>query len=101
MVDMDLGKIRTLLVEDDRATRDLLVAILEGVGIKQIDRALNGQDAFKRLGSFHPDLIVSDMMMEPMDGITFARNVRTHRDSPTPHTPIILLTAHTDRTTVI
>lgn len=101
MATMDLGKIRTLLVEDDRATRDLLVAILESVGIKQIDRASNGQEGFKRLSSFRPDLIVSDMMMEPMDGITFARSVRTHRDSPSQHTPIILLTAHTDRTTVI
>src|SRR3546814_17344277 len=40
-------------------------------------------------------------MMEPMDGIAFTRRLRTHKTSPSPHIPVILLTAHTDRTTVI
>ncbi|MEQ8394473.1 response regulator [Thalassobaculum sp.] len=101
MKDIDFSRIKALVVEDDRMSRDLVVSILESVGIQQIERAANGEEAFGHLGTFHPDVIVSDMMMEPMDGITFTRRVRTHRESPRPHTPVILLTAHTDRTTVI
>src|SRR3546814_20465064 len=40
-------------------------------------------------------------MMEPMDGIAFTRRLRTHKTSPSQHIPVILLTAHTDRTPVI
>lgn len=101
MKEIDFGRMRALVVEDDRTTRDLVVSILEGVGIGQIERAADGQEALHQVRAFQPDIIVSDVMMEPMDGISFTRRLRTHRDSPDPHVPVILLTAHTDRTTVL
>ncbi|EDP63502.1 chemotaxis protein CheYIII [alpha proteobacterium BAL199] len=101
MKDIDFSRIKALVVEDDRMSRDLVVSILESIGIHEIERAANGEEAFGHLSKFHPDVIVSDMMMEPVDGISFTRKIRTHRESPSPHTPVILLTAHTDRTTVI
>ena len=101
MKEIDFGRMRALIVEDDQAMRDLIVAMLEGVGIGHIGRARNGQEAINVAQDFRPDIVVCDVMMEPMDGITFTRRLRTHRDSPSPHTPVILLTAHTDRTTVL
>lgn len=101
MTEIDFARIRALVIEDEPASRDLVVSLLDGIGIAQIDRATDGEDAFKRLASAVPDVIVSDVMMEPMDGIAFTRRLRTHRASPAPNTPVILLTAHTDRTTVI
>ena len=101
MKEIDFGRMRALVVEDDQETRELIVAMLEGTGIGQIERARNGQAALNDLRDFDPDIILCDVLMEPMDGITFTRRLRTQRDSRNPHVPVILLTAHTDRTTVI
>lgn len=101
MTGIDFNRLRVLVVDDDRLARDMVVEILEAAGIGRVDRASNGQEAFNRLREGVPDLIVSDVMMEPMDGITFTRRIRTHRESPSQHIPVILLTAHTDRTTVL
>lgn len=101
MTDFDFARMRALVIEDEPASRDLVISLLDGIGIGQIDRAADGEEAFKRLASALPDIIVSDVMMEPMDGIAFTRRLRAHRASPAPHIPVILLTAHTDRTTVI
>jgi len=101
MTGIDFSRIKALVIDDDPMSRDLVVSILEGVGLVNVERAADGEEAFKRLNAAVPDLIVSDVMMEPMDGIAFTRRLRTHRASPNPHIPVILLTAHTDRTTVI
>jgi CheY-like chemotaxis protein len=101
MTGIDFNRLRILVVDDDRLARDMVVEILEAAGIGRVDRAANGQEAFNRLRESLPDLIVSDVMMEPMDGITFTRRIRTHRESPSQNIPVILLTAHTDRTTVL
>ncbi|WP_189992728.1 response regulator [Thalassobaculum fulvum] len=101
MKTIDFSQLRVLLVDDDRPTREMVVEILEAAGIGRVDRAANGQEAFNRLRESLPDLIVSDVMMEPMDGITFTRRIRTHRESPSQNIPVILLTAHTDLTTVL
>lgn len=101
MKEVDFSRMRALVVDDDRMTRDLVVSMLESIGLGHIDRAADGQEAFNRIRAAGPDIIISDVLMEPMDGISFARRVRTHRESPSPHTPVILLTAHTDRTTVL
>src|SRR3546814_7395462 len=101
MSGIDFSRIRALVIEDDALTRELVVSILESVGLGHIDDAPDGEAAFKRLAASVPDLVVSDVMMEPMDGIAFTRRLRTHKTSPSPHIPVILLTAHTDRTTVI
>lgn len=99
--EIDFGQIKALVIEDDRMSRDLVVSILESVGLTRIYKASDGSQAFTRMQDDTPDLIVSDVMMEPMDGIAFTKRLRTHRDSPNPHIPVILLTAHTDRTTVL
>lgn len=101
MTEFDFRRMRALVIEDDPLARDVVVALLEGVGFASIDKAADGEEAFNRLAAAVPDVIVSDVMMEPMDGIAFTRRLRTHRASPNPHVPVILLTAHTDRTTVI
>lgn len=101
MREVDFSRMRALVVDDDRMTRDLVVSILEGVGLGHIDRAADGQEAFNHIRAAPPDIIISDVLMEPMDGISFTRRIRTHRESPSPHIPVILLTAHTDRITVL
>lgn len=101
MKDIDFSKMRALVIDDDRTTRDLVVSMLEAMGIGRIDRASDGQEALNLLRAIQADVIVSDVLMEPMDGISFTRRLRTNRESSNQDIPVILLTAHTDRTTVL
>ncbi len=53
----------------------------------------NGEEALKILAERHVDAIVSDVMMEPMDGFALCRKVKT--DVNISHIPLVLLTALT------
>lgn len=96
----EYGELRVLIVEDDRASRMLTIAFLDELGIGQIKEAEDGEAALRVLRGYPPDVIVCDMVMEPMDGLTFVRRVRTDAQSANPYVPIILVTAQADRSTV-
>ncbi len=57
-----------LLVEDDRELRDMLKSILMGVGHLVVD-VDDGQAALDAIHDGQPDLIVSDIVMDGMEGI--------------------------------
>ena len=46
------------------------------------------------LRHFPADIVLTDWVMEPLDGIDFTRMVKTAPDTPNPFVPIIMLTAH-------
>ncbi|WP_281684034.1 response regulator [Thalassobaculum salexigens] len=96
----EFGELRVLIVEDDRASRMLTAAFLEQLGIGQIKEAADGESALRVLRAYPADVIICDMMMEPMDGVTFVRRVRTDAQSSNPYVPIILVTAQADRAAV-
>lgn len=82
----------TLLVVDDNAH---MLAYLETQLGRQFNivTATNGKEAIERLEQDNIDLVISDVMMEPMDGITLCQNVKN--DIRHSHLPFILLTAIT------
>jgi CheY-like chemotaxis protein len=84
------GQKYLLLVDDDRDMRNLLRQALErdGCFIVEADDGLAALDALK---AHRPDLILLDLEMPRMDGLTFAHEVRAHEDWQT--IPIIVITA--------
>ncbi|SFF03274.1 hybrid sensor histidine kinase/response regulator transcription factor [Thermophagus xiamenensis] len=78
-----------LVVEDNQELVGFLMEILEDR--YQVESALNGKIAMEKLGNFSPDLVISDIMMPEMDGITFTKKLKT--DLNTSHIPVILLTS--------
>ncbi|MBP7506453.1 MAG: response regulator [Prolixibacteraceae bacterium] len=56
-----------------------------------IIEAENGKAGLEKVQEFHPDLIVSDIMMPEIDGIEFTRCLK--KDFETCHIPVVLLTA--------
>lgn len=80
-----------LIVEDDKDMQSMLVAIFEQK--YKILTADNGSDGLKIARDRQPDIIISDVMMPVMDGLTFCASLR--KDFEICHIPIILLTAHT------
>jgi signal transduction histidine kinase/DNA-binding response OmpR family regulator len=79
-----------LIVEDDLDTRDMIKSTLEKDGWK-VETAENGRVALERIGNSMPGLVLLDLMMPEMDGLTFLEQFRR-----LPHAiavPVIVLTA--------
>ena len=78
---------RILIVDDDPNLLVLLAQQLRADGF-EIQTARDGEEALRRLSRGWPDLLVVDMMMPRMDGLTLAREIKAQADLP-----IIVLTA--------
>lgn len=96
----DYQDLRVLVVEDDRDSRLLTVALLEEIGVGRIKQAADGAEGLRVLRGFQADMVFCDMVMVPMDGLRFIRHVRTDTESANPYLPIILVTANADRGSV-
>lgn len=84
---------RILIVDDDFATRHLLVKVLAPDGYVT-DTAASGMEAVKRLRATPPDLVVIDIMLPEIDGFQICRSIKTSRKYR--HIPVILLSAVID-----
>ena len=66
-------------------------------GVGQILTAKDGERAFELYLQYNPDLIITDWMMRPMDGITLAKKIRRDKESVNPYVPLILMTGFTEK----
>jgi DNA-binding response OmpR family regulator len=90
---------KVLLVEDEAAIRELLRLHLSLAGFA-IEEVGDGQAALERLRTTPFDLIILDVMLPGLDGITVCRTIRAQGVNVT--TPILMLTAlDTESDTVI
>lgn len=80
---------KLLIVEDNEELRHYL---LDAFGhTYHVQACQNGKQALTIIGEYHPDLIISDIMMPEMSGDELCKLVKSNPD--TSHIPIILLTA--------
>ncbi|WP_165939999.1 hybrid sensor histidine kinase/response regulator transcription factor [Dyadobacter psychrotolerans] len=80
-----------LIIEDNEEFRHYLKENL--LPYYNVIEAGNGKEGWQKTLSHHPELIVSDIAMPEMDGITLSQKIKA--DKRTKHIPIILLTAST------
>ncbi len=80
-----------LIVEDDRDLRDALCITLELAGYAVIPAA-DGSEALAAMQRRRVGLVVSDIQMQPLDGIGLLREIRREHG----HVPVVLMTAFGD-----
>jgi len=92
-------KIRIILIDDHHVVRQGLRSYLESFPDMQIvGEAANGEVALENLENWLPDVAVVDLQLPGgIDGIETTRRIR----AMTPHTQVVVLTAHTDDARVV
>ncbi len=86
---------KTIMIVDDSASMRQVVSIaLRDAGYDLIEAA-DGKEALKKLDGTKIHLIVSDINMPNMDGITFVKEVKQHPKYK--FTPIIMLTTEVNQ----
>lgn len=88
---------KVLLVEDNAPMLELLKGILQSFGIGTIITAMDGEEGFLKFCQNNPDLVITDWMMTPCDGIALSHKIRNEKQSPNQYVPIILMTGFSEK----
>lgn len=82
---------KILIVEDYEDTRSFMKYLLEDKGY-QVSEARDGIEAFDRFKQIHPDLILMDISLPEVDGLTATKAIREIEEDGE-YIPIIAVTA--------
>ena len=89
--------IRVLLVDDHRLVRAGLTSLLAtAAGVEVVGEAADGAQALEQVAATSPDVVLMDLSMPVMDGVTATRALRTRH----PETRVVVLSSFSDRSRV-
>ncbi len=80
---------RLLIVDDEEEIREMLSRHFRFIGF-EVDLAINGVNALEILATKRIDIVISDIMMPEMDGVTLLQEIRIHY----PMVRIIMITGY-------
>lgn len=86
-------KLRVVIADDEPITRFDLRELMTGSGYEVVGEAADGFDALETCRRHHPDLILMDIKMPLLDGLSAARIILEEKHAET----IILITAYSER----
>lgn len=104
MADFNLQRFKVLLVEDNGYVCQILKELLYDLSVGQVETANSGVDAIEIMknatasfGEGGPfDMIISDMVMSPIDGLLLLKWVREGKDSPDRFVPFLMMSGAAD-----
>ena len=89
---------RILVVDDNLTNLEVLRVRLNAQGYEVIT-AVDGEDALRRAREIEPDLVLLDIMMPRLDGISVLKELK--RDTALAFIPVILVTAKADTRDIV
>jgi CheY-like chemotaxis protein len=89
----ELKDLKILLVEDNLINQKITLLTLSPL-VSSIDTASNGKEALDKFGTSNYDLILMDIQMPVMSGLTAAEKIRALESTTNSHVPIIAITAN-------
>lgn len=93
-----MSKAKVLIVDDEPFNIDVLEQAMDGTDY-QVLTASNGKEAWEKIQSEEPDLILLDLMMPVMDGFEVLAKVKD--DPMLRNTPVIIVSAENDSKSVV
>ena len=88
-VDMLTEKKSILIIDDNTEIRNYLIQLFSETHL--VYSAVNGEEGLKYTKKYMPDIVISDITMEVMDGLELCKRIK--EDEHLSHIPVILLTA--------
>lgn len=89
-----------LVVDDMLPMLSLVGSLLKIFGFQDIHLAHDPEEGFKSFCRFNPDIVLTDWLMEPYDGIEMVRKMRSDPMSPNKFIPVIMMTGYSHRVRV-
>jgi two-component system chemotaxis response regulator CheY len=93
----NFADMHVLVVDDEAFIRALVRQILEMIGVGEVSEAADGTDALTKLDSIEPDLVILDILMEPMNGLQVLKAIRVGMSPGRRDLPVIVFTESTDQ----
>ncbi|PZQ43476.1 MAG: response regulator [Micavibrio aeruginosavorus] len=93
----DLSQVKILIVEDMQPMLTLTTSMLGVFGFRNIHGAKTADEGFHLFRQHKHDLVITDWLMEPKDGLELIAMIRRSEYSPNPYVPIILMTGYSDQ----
>jgi len=90
----DFKKVNVLVTESTHTMFDLTQAVLAAFGVGRIYSAFDHNSGFRSFCQNNPDLVILDWLEDPLNGLELARKIRTHKSSPNPYVPIVMMSGH-------
>ena len=82
---------RVLIADDEPKIRQLLRLLLsEAEGVMIVGEAANGKDALTLIDSLQPDLLITDIRMPVVDGLSLAQHIQEHA----PETRVVIISGY-------
>lgn len=93
---MSHSPVSILIAEDNESVRTLLELQLRGLKNATFYEASDGLEALRQIRRQIPDLLITDVSMPNMDGVSLIKEVRADPDPRINQMPIMVITASTD-----
>jgi CheY-like chemotaxis protein len=92
---------RVLIVDDEFTMRKVMRTLLLSMGVTDVHDAADGASGLAAISALAPDMVILDWQMAGMNGPEFVRQVRSSDTSAFSNVPIIMLTGHSEQSSVV
>lgn len=97
---MDIKRARIVVVEDEKVMSTFILNTLRRIGILDLYAFSDGATALREVVRLKPDLVLTDIHMQPVGGIAFVKQLRSLPNNQLSNTKVIFLSADSSPSTV-
>lgn len=91
---MDFKNLHIMIIEDTQPMYELLLDVLEGLGVGKTTLAKDGEEGFRLFCLRKPDIVITDWHMKPINGLQLTKKIRKDPKSPNKAVPVIMMTGY-------
>ena len=93
MSDIAYADMTALIIDDQEFVLNIVRAMMGQIGFGKIETAADGQAGLDVMTNVQPQVVLCDIEMRPMDGLTFLKELRDSSNTDIRDTPVIFLTS--------